>query len=59
MAILCLIEEILEEYLPVMARFPIKPETKNELMAILQDGRNTELIDPSRHFEAVREEPWR
>jgi len=56
-AILCLTEEILQEYLRVMARFPIKPETKNELIAILREGRNTELIDPSRHFAAVREDP--
>jgi uncharacterized protein len=26
-------------------------------MAILQEGRNIELINPSRHFAAVREDP--
>jgi uncharacterized protein len=56
-AILCLTEEILEEYFRVLARFPIKPETKNKLAAILQEGRNIELINPSRNFVVVQDDP--
>jgi hypothetical protein len=56
-AVLCLTEEILEEYLRVMARLPIAPETKNRLVAILQEKRNIEMINPSRHYAAIPGDP--
>jgi putative PIN family toxin of toxin-antitoxin system len=56
-AILCLSQEILQEYLRVMARLPIAPETKSELVAILQEKRNIELANPSRHYAAIQADP--
>jgi hypothetical protein len=56
-AVLCLTQEVLEEYLRVMARLPIAPETKSKLVAILQEKRNIELVTPSRHYAAIREDP--
>ena len=56
-AILCLTEQILEEYLCVMARLPIAPGTKNRLVAILQEKRNIEMVNPSRHYTAIPEDP--
>ena len=56
-AILCLSEEVLQEYLRVIARLPIAPETKNKLVAILQEKRNIELITSSRHYVVVLEDP--
>ena len=56
-AILCITHEVLEEYLRVMARLPIAPETKSELVAILQEKRNIELIIPSRRHAVIREDP--
>lgn len=52
-AVLCLTEEILKEYLHVMARLPIAPETKDRLVAILQEKRNIEMVNPSRHCTAI------
>jgi predicted nucleic acid-binding protein len=48
-AILCLTQEVLEEYLRVIARLPIELETKSKLVAILQEKRNIELVIPSKH----------
>jgi uncharacterized protein len=56
-AILCLTQEILEEYLRVMARLPIAPETKSKLVTILQEKRNIELVNPSRHYAIIPEDP--
>jgi putative PIN family toxin of toxin-antitoxin system len=56
-AILCLTREILEEYLRVMARLPIAPETKSKLVAILQEKRNIELVNPSRRYAVIRQDP--
>ncbi len=56
-AILCLTQEVLEEYLRVMARLPIEPETKSKLVAILQENRNIELVIPSKHYAVIREDP--
>jgi putative PIN family toxin of toxin-antitoxin system len=56
-AILCLTQEVLEEYLRVMARLPIAPETQSKLVAILQEKRNIELVTPSRHHAVIREDP--
>ena len=56
-AILCLTQEVLEEYLRVMARLPIAPETKSKLVAILQEKRNIDLVVPSRHHAVIREDP--
>ena len=56
-AILCLTQEVLEEYLRVMARLPIAPETKSKLVAILQEKRNLELVTPSKHHAVIREDP--
>ena len=56
-AILCLTEEVLEEYLRIMARMPISPETKTKLVAILQEKRNIDLVIPSRHHTVIREDP--
>ena len=56
-AVLCITEEILEEYLRVMARLPISKESKDRLVAILQEKRNLELVNPSQHFSVVREDP--
>jgi putative PIN family toxin of toxin-antitoxin system len=55
--ILCLTQEVLEEYLRVMARLPIAPETKSKLVAILQEKRNIELVTPSRRYVVVLEDP--
>jgi putative PIN family toxin of toxin-antitoxin system len=56
-ALLCLTREVLEEYLRVMARLPIAPETKSRLVAILQEKRNLELVAPSKHHAVIREDP--
>lgn len=56
-AVLCLTQEVLEEYLRVMARLPIAPETQSKLVAILQEKRNIELVTPSRHHAVIREDP--
>lgn len=56
-AVLCLSDEILEEYLRVIARLPIAPETKRGLLAILQEKRNIELFSPSTHHPVIREDP--
>jgi hypothetical protein len=56
-AVLCLSDEILEEYLRVIARLPIAPETKRGLLAILQEKRNIELFSPVRHHAVIREDP--
>lgn len=56
-AVLCLSDEILEEYLRVIARMPIAPETKRGLLAILQEKRNIELFSPVRHPPVIREDP--
>ena len=40
-----------------MARLPIAPETKNKLVAILQEKRNIELVTPSRHYVVIPEDP--
>ncbi len=56
-AVLCLSEEILKEYLRVIARLPIAPETKNRLVAILQEKRNIEMVNPSRHYTAIPGDP--
>lgn len=55
-AILCLTEEVVQEYLRVIARLPIAPETKNKLVAILQEKRNIELVTPSRRYVVVLED---
>ncbi len=52
-AILCLTQEILEEYLRVMGRLPLALETKNRLVAILQEKRNIEMVNPSRRYAVV------
>jgi len=56
-ALLCITREVLEEYLRVMARLPIAPETKNRLVAILQEKRNIELVAASKHYGVIREDP--
>ena len=56
-ALLCFTQEVLEEYLRVMARLPIAPETKSRLVAILQEKRNLELVTPSKHHAVIREDP--
>ena len=56
-AVLCLSDEILKEYLRVIARLPIAPETTNRLVAILHEKRNIELVAPSRHHAVIREDP--
>lgn len=56
-AILCITHEVLEEYLRVIARLSIAPETKSKVVAILQEQRNIELIIPSRHYAVIREDP--
>ena len=56
-ALLCLTREVLEEYLRVMARLPIAPETKSRLVAILEEKRNLELVTPSKHYAVIREDP--
>jgi uncharacterized protein len=56
-AILCLTQAILEEYLRVMARLPLAPETKSNLVAILQEKRNIELVNPFRLFAVIPEDP--
>jgi predicted nucleic acid-binding protein len=40
-----------------MARLPIASETKSKLVAILQEKRHIELVNLSRHFAAIREDP--
>lgn len=55
-AILCLTQEVLEEYLRVIARLPIELETKSKLVAILQEKRNIELVIPSKHYAVIRED---
>ncbi len=55
-AVLCLTQEVLEEYLRVMARLPIAPETQSKLVAILQEKRNIELVTPSRHHAVIHED---
>ena len=56
-AVFCLSDEILKEYLRVIARLPIAPETTNKLVAILQEKRNIERVAPSRHHAVIREDP--
>jgi putative PIN family toxin of toxin-antitoxin system len=56
-AILCVTQGVLEEYLRVIARLPIAPESKNKLVAILQEKSNIELVNPSRHYSVIREDP--
>lgn len=56
-AVLCLSDEILEEYLRVIARLPIAPETKSGLLAILQEKRNIEWFSPVSHHAVIREDP--
>jgi hypothetical protein len=56
-ALLCLTREVLEEYLRVIARLPIAPETKRRLVAILQEKRNLELVIPLKHHAVIREDP--
>jgi hypothetical protein len=56
-AVLCLSDEILKEYLRVIARLPIAPETTNKLVAILREKRNIELVASSRHRAVIRENP--
>jgi uncharacterized protein len=56
-AVLCLTEQILEEYLRVIVRLPIAPETKNRLVAILQEKRNIEMVNPSLHYTAIPGDP--
>ena len=56
-ALLCVTYGVLEEYLRVIARLPIAPESKNKLVAILQEKRNTELVNPSKHYSVIREDP--
>jgi uncharacterized protein len=56
-AILCLTQEILEEYLRVMVRLPIEPDTKRKLITILQEGRNIDLVNPSGHYAVIPGDP--
>ena len=56
-AVLCLTEQILEEYLRVIVRLPIAPETKNRLVAILREKRNIEMVNPSLHYTAIPGDP--
>ena len=56
-AVLCVTQAVLEEYLRIIARLPIAPESKNKLVAILQEKRNMELVNPSRHYSVIREDP--
>ncbi len=54
---LCLSDEILEEYLRVIARLPIDPETKRGLIAILQEKKNIEWFSPDSRHTIIREDP--
>ena len=54
---LCLSDEILKEYLRVIARLPIGPETKRELVAILQEKKNIELFSRASQHAIIREDP--
>jgi putative PIN family toxin of toxin-antitoxin system len=56
-ALICLTQEVLEEYLRVMARLPIAPQTKRRLVAILQEKRNIEMVIASKHYAVIREDP--
>jgi uncharacterized protein len=56
-AVLCLSDEILREYLRVIVRLPIAPETKRGLLAILQEQRNIEWFSPPSHHAVIKEDP--
>jgi putative PIN family toxin of toxin-antitoxin system len=54
---LCLSEEILQEYLEVVARFNLHEEEAREFLALLSDGEHVEHVAPSRKLRIIEEDP--
>lgn len=55
--ILCLSEEILQEYLEVIARSTASKKVCLELVDLFRSGSHIEFIILSRHFSAIEEDP--